>query len=107
MGVVSWWGCSARAGGQSCGESVEQGLPDCHRRPPTVVRSRHSVDRLKKSERANLFFAARYRVEQVGPIQFRAVNVPTGAEFHVTEVFGRFHRVISNTGGDHLLYLGE
>jgi hypothetical protein len=22
-------------------------------------------------------------------------------------VFGRFHRVISNTGGDHLLYLGE
>jgi hypothetical protein len=68
---------------------------------------RSQVDGLTKSERANLYVAERYRVEQVGPIQFRAVNVPTGAEFHVTEVFGRYHRVLSNTGGDHLLYLGE
>jgi hypothetical protein len=68
---------------------------------------RSKVDGLTKSERANLYVAARYQVEQVGPIQFRAVNVPTGAEFHVTEVFGRYHRVVSNTGGDHLLYLLE
>jgi hypothetical protein len=45
--------------------------------------------------------------EQVGPIQFRAVNSPTGAEFRVAEVYGRFHQVTSNTGGEYLLYLGE
>src|SRR5262249_3147302 len=86
--------------------------PDYDPEPPAAPAAsrperRSKLDGLTKSERANLYVAASYRVEQLGPIQFRAVNLPTGAEFHVTEVFGRYHRVVSNTGGEHLLYLGE
>src|SRR6187549_752898 len=91
---------------------TEEEFEDYDPEPPAAPAARRperrsQVDGLTRTERQHLYVAAQYRVEQVGPIQFRAVNVPTGAEFQVTEVFGRFHRVISNTGGDHLLYLGE
>src|SRR5262249_42738563 len=61
------------------------------------------VDGLTKSERQALYVPANYCVEKVGPIQFRAVNEPTGAEFAVSVIFGRFARVTSNTGHEYLL----
>lgn len=93
--------------------AAEEGATDDEPEPeppaPAAARRERvaAYDGLTKSERQHLYVPARYVVEKVGPIQFRAVNIPTGAEFQVSVIFGRFARVTSNTGNEYLLHNGE
>jgi len=89
------------------GADESDGEPEVEPAPAPRKRERIAAyDGLTKSERQALYVPEAYRVERTGPIQFRALNVPTGAEFTVSVIFGRFARVTSNTGREYLLHNG-